>query len=391
VLLEGLWIHDTADRGVTLQLEPGPVSATIRSSLIERATVIGLQVVGAVLTLEHSSVRDTREADPGGVGQGLVVQPHPSSSAAASADIQWAVFERNHTASVLLLGSKATIAASVVRDTQPSQLSQRDGLGVLALADSGRRATLELSGSVVASNYSRGIAVLGSDATIEATAVRDTSPQQWDSNTGEGIAVLDSGTERSDATILRSLVERSCQSGIMVKSSDLSMGWTLVRDTAPRGADRSFGRGLAVLREQAADLEASATVDSCRIERSYTYGIWVADAAVTVSSTLVAGTFAQESNGDFGDAMAVATLLSELGTAARLDVSGSRLDQSVASALVDYGSVLTLGRSTLDCNGSDIRATRSYFGKQRDYSFVDGGGNLCGCGSTRQQCSPEVF
>jgi hypothetical protein len=391
IVLDGLWIHDTADRGVTLQLEPGPVSATIRASLIEHATVVGVQVVGATLTLSESSVRDTLEADPGGVGQGLVVQPHTVNPGSPSAEIHSAVFERNHTASVLVLAAEATIDSSVVRDTVPSQLSQRDGLGVLVLPDGTARGTLTLSGSVVASNFSRGIAVLGSDAAIATSAVRDTSPQQWDSNTGEGIAVLDAGTERANVTIERSLVERSCQSGVMVQSSDVSIRSTLIRDTAPRGSDRAFGRGMAVVREQAADFESSATIDSCRIENSHAFGIWVADAAVTVSSTLIAATAPQESNGDFGDAMAVATLLSELGTPASLEVSGSRLDQNTEAGLVDYGSALTFERSTLDCNGADILATSSYFGKQRDFTVADGGGNLCGCGSTRRPCTAETF
>lgn len=387
VVVEQVWIHDTADRGVTLQAESGAVSATIRDSLVERATVVGVQVIGASVTIERSSIRDTDETDPGGVGQGLVLQPHPQSGTASHGTLQSCVLERNHTASIDVLGSTMTVEASVVRSTEPSRLSSRDGVGILAVADSGLRASLTVRASLVHDNYARGIAALGSDLVVETTHVRDTYPQDWDQSAGEGIAVQSDEAEIGIASVTSSLVERSRQSGVLVRGSEASFELLLVRDTQPRGSDDSFGRGIAVLREEEPGLSASAELRSCRLEGNRAFGLWAADAQVTVDSTLFADTAVQRSDGDFGDGLAAGTLTPEVAPGASLTVTGSRFDGAARAGITVYGAALSLEQSTLECNAQDMRGANEYFGLSHDFAYQDRGGNLCGCGTSRGECA----
>jgi len=391
ILLDRIWIHDTGDRGVSLQNESGPVQATVRGSLVEAATVLGVQVAGAVLELERSVVRDTAEQDPGGGGQAVAVQRHPNTGAPSTAVIRSSLFERNHTSTLIVSGSTATVETSVLRDTQPSRLSSRDGVGIIAQADGTERASLTVTASVIENHHARGVAMIAADGTIEATLVRDILPQQWDSRSGEGIAIQDDGTARANVTIADCVVERSRQSGILVRGSDATIRSTIVSHTAPREEDNAFGRGIAVVRQAPDSPEATASIESCRIEENLTFGIYAADAAISVSGTFIATTRPQTSNGDYGDGIAVVTLEPQLGLPASLELSGSRIDDNARAAVMAFGANVAMGETTLDCNGREVIGRSEYLGKTNPYGFVDRGRNLCGCGTSRGQCEMTSF
>ncbi|MBW2526652.1 MAG: DUF1565 domain-containing protein [Deltaproteobacteria bacterium] len=391
VLLDQLWIHDTADRGVTLQSEGAPVQAVVSNTLIDGATVLGVQVAGADLELDRCAVRSTREQNPGGLGQAVAVQRHPMSGMASTATIRSSLFEQNRTSALMISGSAAAVEASVLRDTQPSQLSARDGVGLIAQADDTARAELTLVSSVVESSYARGVALIGADATVEATLVRDTLPQQWDSRSGEGIAIQNDGSERAEVTVADCVVERSRQSGILVRSSVADIRSTIVRQTAPREEDDAFGRGIAVVRESPEAPVADATVEACRIEDNFTFGIYAADATVAVTGTFIATTKVQASNGQYGDGIGVVTLEPQLGQPATLDLSSSRIDENAHSAVMVLGANLAMGETTLDCNPSDLVGRSEYLGKSNPYGLDDRGQNVCGCGTTRTTCEIVPF
>lgn len=386
VLLHSLWLHDLAGRGMALQQETAAVSATVEGCLIDSATVIGVQVAGADLTMVGTVVRSTDEADPGGVGQGVVVQPHPTSAAPATASIQGSLLERNHGAAALAIAAQLSLETTVIRATQPSTLDNSDGVGVVAIADAGARPTLSIATSVVERNHTRGISVFGGDATISATHVRDVFSQISDDRNGEGIALQDDGAERSAGTIEHCLVERSRQTGILIRGSDGTLQSTLVRGTEPRSVDDDFGRGVAVLREKNHGIGASGTVVGCRIEDNHAFGIYAADAALIVDDTFIHSTQVQRSDGEYGAGIALITFEPELGTTASLALSHSRIDDNAWAGVLSFGSAVSMEQTTLDCNPHELRGRSHYLSTESPYSFEDRGHNLCGCGTTRTPC-----
>ena len=150
VLVDHVWIHDTANRGINVQVDLGPTDVHVTSSLVEGAYDIGVGV----------------------------------------------------------FGSEVTIDASVVRDTRP-QSDGTSGRGIEAFTEKGARATLNLQSSVVSGNHEDGIEVSGSDATITSSVVSDTAPRTSDGHVGIGIYVLDDGTQRASLSLQTSTVERN--------------------------------------------------------------------------------------------------------------------------------------------------------------------------------------
>ena len=201
VIVEAAWVHDTAGRGIALQDDLGAPSMRIVGSVVENATDIGLHLVGSQATIESSSLRDTRENTAYATGYGISVQSSDDTGATSTVVLRSCVMERNHTASMLLVASEGTVEDCLFRDTEPSELSTRDGVAIVAQAEDGVRSSLTVTQSVFSNNYSRGIALIGSDGTFEAVHVKDTKPQLWDDGLGEGIAIINSQTESANATI----------------------------------------------------------------------------------------------------------------------------------------------------------------------------------------------
>jgi hypothetical protein len=258
--------------------------------------------------VERSVFRDTRENTNYSTGYGVAVQPNQDDFSPATVSLEGVVLEDNRTAALLVVGSSASLDASVIRFTQPSDLSSRDGVGIIAQNEGASGSVLSVSGSVFYENHSRGIAVVASSATVEATAIHDTQPQEWDDNTGEAMAIIDADGIAADAIVELSTFDRNFQSGVFVRGSTATLTSVLIRDTEPRRSDGAFGRGIAVVGQPEDGLLAAATIDSCGIFAGHAFGIYVADGSATIESTLVEQVAAQVSDDANGDALAVITM-----------------------------------------------------------------------------------
>jgi hypothetical protein len=386
VLVEDVWVHDTAGRGIAVQHDLGPSSMTVRNTLVERATDIGLHALGSEVAIEASVFRDTLENTNYSTGYGVVVQPSQADGSPGSASLQAVVLEQNRTAALLVVGSEASVEGSVIRATQPSDLSSRDGVGIIAMNEGASGSLLSVSGSALYQNHSRGIAVVASSATVRATHIHDTQPQEWDDNTGEAIAILDADGIAADVQVEQSTFDDNHQSGAFVRGSAATFTSVLVRDTEPRRSDGAFGRGIAVVGEPDSALWASATIDSCGVRGGHAFGIYVADGSVTVVSTLVEQVAAQQSDGANGDGLAVINLDLSPASPALATVSGSRFENNSDAGAAIFGAGLTLTGSTLECNPVDIVGYDTYLGQQSPVSFDDGGGNRCACAGSNRGC-----
>jgi hypothetical protein len=391
VTFDGVWIHDTHARGIGVQPDFGPASVVVHNSIVERARLVGVHVIGSHATVDASSFRGVLENDPYATGYGLSVQPDMNSGAASELSLSASVIEANHTAGVLVVGSLASITQSVIRTTEPSMLSSRDGVGIIAQESNGLAASLTLETSLLAANHSRGLALVGSEATLRAVHVRDTEPQEWDQNTGEGVAIINSGGQASKALIEISTFERNHQSGIFVRGSSATLAKVLVRDTEPRGADGAFGRGLAVVGEPAERLMANAEVQSCLFENNYAFGVWLADARATIDGTMIRGTKAQSMDGEFGDGIAVATLALDLPQTVELQVTTSRSEHNARAGLAVHGAHASVASSSFECNDAfDLLGLATYFNVSNQFVVDDAGQNACGCASNRRECTVEA-
>jgi hypothetical protein len=281
------WIHHTGNYGLALE---GPTtSATVSGVLVEAATGGGVVVQGARLSLAGSAVRGSAPDAQGLFGYGLTVELDPASASRGLLELSRSVVETNRGAGIMAMGSDLHVGATVVRDTLPRAADQTGGHGIHVRVDaaSGQRGALVLGQSVVERSTALGLVVVGSDAVLDATVVRDVATQPNDGTLGWGIIAVDDAdwSERASVTATRSLVERAHGAGVLVAGSDVSFDRLLVRDTA-LGAE-GYGRGFELDTSPVSPEPTRVAIRSCLVDGARDAGILVAGAELVLEGTAV--------------------------------------------------------------------------------------------------------
>lgn len=393
--LEGLVVRGTlprqsdqeGGRGLHIQPTGAPMTAIVRSSLIEGNHDAGVGIAGANATLEGVVVRGTlpRASSQAG-GWGILIDVDPYTDAAAIAVVRSSLVEQNQYAGVAI-ASDATLEGVLVRGTLPQASDQSGGAGIIMQAYPGSPpGTAVIRGSVVDQNHEVGVMVAGWHATIDGVVVRDTSARLSDQETGYGMSIQpDADTGALTTALVRSsLVERSHEVGISVVGSEATFEGVVVRDTLSRATDQAHGWGIAI---QAADTGApvAATLRSSLVENNHIFGVMVQGAHATIDALAVRNTLPRASDGAYGDGVVVVSLILESGpaVAGSAEITSTRIEQSARAGLASFGAHVAVGRSALACNAFALD------GEELDgfaYSFEDLGDNGCGCPEPTEVC-----
>ncbi|MBW2459931.1 MAG: right-handed parallel beta-helix repeat-containing protein, partial [Deltaproteobacteria bacterium] len=118
VELTELRIHDTGASGLETVDVVGPTGVTLRGSLIERATQAGIHVAGATLAVEGTAIRDT--AVPADDDSGYGIACPDGDQGPSQLTVRQSVIERNTGVGINIVASSATIEETVVRDSLPT-------------------------------------------------------------------------------------------------------------------------------------------------------------------------------------------------------------------------------------------------------------------------------
>jgi len=248
---------------------------TLRSSLVEQNHEVGVFVGGSDATIEATVVRSTQPRSDGTGGTGIAIESHPSTYERAKLTLRSSLLEQNHAAGVFIVGSDATIETTVIRATQPrSDGTWGHGMVIQDDAAAHERSEVALRTSLLEHNHEIGVSASASAATIETTVVRATQPRS-DGTFGQGIAIVE-GT----LSLRASLVEQNRDVGVAVVASDATIEATVVRATQPL-IDAKFGDGIAV------DAAGTTTITSTKIESNARAGIASFSSAVSVVSSIL--------------------------------------------------------------------------------------------------------
>jgi hypothetical protein len=231
-------------------------------------------------------VRDTFLDKQGFFGRGLNAQDNSATGSRANVVVTGSVFERNHEVGLRITGSDALVEATVVRDTFPDARSL-GGHGIAADDDSptGARANVIVKTSLVERNHEIGVYIAGSDASMEATVVRDTFPdaQGFFGRAFQVQSGSQSGAEAS-ARLRASLFERSREGGIALFGPVATeIEACIVRDTVSNHLE-AYGDGVIVWSQYG---PAIATVTATVIERSNRAAVSSFGGAVAIESSLL--------------------------------------------------------------------------------------------------------
>lgn len=446
VVADRVWIHDTGSTGLIVTESGAPSEVALRRSLVEGAHVVGAAVVGSKLDVEDSILRGTQSDSAGAFGRG--VSAEHGTNGAATVSLRRCLVEGHREVGLLALGSTLAIEDTLVRDTSPRESDQGLGAGVEALAwpTVAERSSVVLTGSVIERSHFCGACAEDSELSLERTVVRDTSPQASDDLFGFGVRVYGVNTGAADrpvGSIRASLIERSHLIGLAVVGAEATIETTVVRDTEPRASDGEFGRGVSVevsydsgqpsratLRGVAvarshevglfvvgseADVDAAWVVDtqprasdasfgigvgfstdiftqqSARgtfrrsvVERGHVAGLIVAGAEVGVSDVVIRDV-APRPEGDFGDGIiASSTLVVVPGVfPTTVDVDHASVERNARAGVGSFGATITLSATALACNAVDLDGE---IVQGEPFVLEDRGDNVCACDATTVPC-----
>jgi hypothetical protein len=382
IALDRVWIHDTADRGLVVQDDLGPTQVMLTRSLIEAAGDTGAFIGAAATTIEATVVRGTR-AKPSapGSGRGIVAGDRPETAQRATVTVRSSLVENNTDLGVFVWGSDATIEATVVRDTQPSSEGKSGwGMAIQDHAESGQRSIGRIDGSVIERNHDLGILVSGSDVTMQTSVVRDTLPRPADGKFGRGLTIKqnpESG-QRANATVATSVIDRNHDVGLFVWGADATLESVLVRGTLGLADPDWLGSAIQVQLFVETGARSFATIRASTVDDNAGLGIAIAGSDANVAETLVRNTHAR-ADGAFGDGLVVVAAYGP----ASAGIAASRVEGSARAGIVSFGAQVPLASTALECNAIhlDVETSEGLLG-----SIEDGGDNACGCGGEMVTC-----
>ncbi|MDC0679804.1 right-handed parallel beta-helix repeat-containing protein [Sorangium atrum] len=446
VLVERVWIHDTSDVGVLAAGLEFKTSLTLRGALVEHTTGAGMVVADAAVTLEGTVLRDIDLAtgDPGhpfdghaiamqvesferrasvtarsvviervgglgirfsgadGVIEDSVVRDvawlaaelpgtglaatHIPSFDPGTLTVRGSVLERNHTAAIAMIGAEATIEATVVRDTGLALTEGDPGHGMGLYTEPSRvddrPARVALRHVLVERSRERGVVVNGSDVEIDGLLVREILPGAPDYGAGLEIA---HDQRRASAQVRGSAVEGSYGMGIAVFGADATLDSTVVRDTRPLPSNEEVGRGVNVQSLPDLGERGSARLSNVLIERSRDGGIFLSDSDATVDSTTITDTLGRALDGGNGHGYGIIAYNNETGQADAL-VRDSVIERSTAAGIYNVGATVRLASTTFTCE--PLYLVR-YVDERSPAVYEDLGGNVCGCDGRTIDCKAE--
>jgi hypothetical protein len=435
VRAEGLWIHGTADWGLSGGGSLGPASLSIVNVLIEASPEIGLLVAGVPATVEAVEIRGDPFGQPGG-GRGIALRPG-SNGAPAVVTLRRSLIELSRDVGIDIAGCEAIIEGTVVRDTQAA--TGPFGLGIqVSFLDAPSLVTLR--GSLVERSRDENLYLSGSQVTVETTVVRDNVRDAGDPldggrgigvqpdpvtgapgfamvksslvdrnmefgvHVGEAEAIIEStvvrnGVPRRDGlggrginiqagrasgvpsvvTVRDSLVDHNSEVGIFVAASQITLESSVVRDTLPQQALGVLGRGVSIEPHIDTAAPSQAVVLNTLVDRSYDVGLLVGGSQAQVEGCIVRDTLPRSFDGIYGDGVVVISLRGP----ASLEIAGSRIEASARAGLANFGAFAALAADTIQCSGFDLEG-ESFEGQS--FSFEDRGANGCGCPEANLQC-----
>jgi len=404
---------------------PGPSTATVSECLIEQNHENGIQVLGGEATITDTIVRDSLPQVGGGVAFGVAVLgdwiPTPGA-----VSVQTSLIERSHGIGVFGDSSTLVVTGTIVRDTLPDQATGTLGVGLLVAtrATSVARGSATVTGSVIELSHSTGIMSQGADLDVAATVVRDTQPTEADGRLGRGIDLQPLDGYLPTGTVRWSLVEDNRDLGIAAWSAELTIEGTLVRDILPEAADQVWGAGILAGAGPQLAHPSVLTLRGAVIEGCHTAGIALEASVATVESSIVRDLEAQLSDDEFGRCISVqkggslhlvssvvarcreAGISLDLSSAsiqdstvgevtptvgsarfgdgilmwvepgtAPLTVSDSVLHSHARAGITNFGGTVELSGTRFECNPIDLDG-ETWHGPA---VFNDLGGNQCGC------------
>lgn len=345
-------------------------------TLAVRGGNIGIDIWGVVGAVDRVWVHDTDV-------HALAIEA--DFNAETNVQVVGSLFERGKRESVRVFGGRATFTHCAVRSSEPYQGEYGIGMFVIYHDIVREPGHVDLRSCLLENNRDVGLFVLGASAHVEATVIRDTTPDEQ-GVFGRGIDVEAGGTANQPAslTLLESVVANNHDVGVFSAGASVVIDSTVVRDTAP-GIDGRLGRGVHIRDRPELATRGSAAISNSLVERVFDVGLYVSGSDASLLSSIIRGTQPRAADGLFGDGISVFGMIDDGDPAlpARLDIDGSLIAESARGGMSCFGASVTMADNTLRCNALQLDGELS---AGLDAEFEDRGNNVCFCGDQLEEC-----
>jgi hypothetical protein len=336
-------------------------------------------------------VRDT-VAD-GAVG-GRSVEIENSTALPADVTVRQCLLERSVESAITVVGSDALVESTLVRDVAATS-SGSFGRGINAQASSEPAApvtNLHVRSSVIERVHDVGIVVEASSASIEATVIRDVAPASSALPYGRGLAAqyrADIG-RRAVVTLSRSLIERTHEVAASFVAADATIESSILRDTLPRPFDGRFGVGIEAQYDVTGRPDP-ATRTLLAVRWSLIDANLLAGIIVIGSELELRGALVRDTAAEESDRLfgdGLVLLGGDVRAAAT--VTASRIEGSARAGLASFAGTASISDTQFECNAIDLDGEELTGAADFGYTFDDQGLNHCGCGDRTEPCSAQT-
>ena len=372
-----------------------PAEMVLRDSALLSNVGKAISVAGSVLTMDRTTVRDTRNQTDELVESGLLLRPpNDHFDVRSRAHVVQSSIARNVAIGAFASGSDLTVERTIIAENRGEPLlGGGSGIDARTGCVAGCAGSLvQVRDSVVQDSESAGINVVGSSLTMVGSVVRGTEPTDSGYD-GVGVWIrmnCEAGgcdpSLRGSATITNSIIADNHEAGVFVDGADARIETSVIE-----GTQRSYvgGYGIAVAPPCVTpevclvDYPGVAEVYGTLVERNHGGGVVVAGSILRLHGSRIFDTLPSD-QGRFGDAVA----LRYLGVPAHATLVDNLVARAARGAIANFGSQAVIANNILLC--ADPTFIRDPFAGI-DPITSDEGGNICGCGVPSAPCSSADY
>lgn len=370
VTIDRVWVHDMPVLGVVVQSPTIKGSAVVRDVLVERVTRRGIYAIGGDIDVARASVRDVDLVD----GGGGIVSHSNSTGEIASVDVVDSLVVR--TGGVWAESARLTLDGVAVIDVRGAAGGNvTSALGVGGTFE--RPASMVVDRSYVALVDGIGALVLGGDAIISRTLIRDvydgSSPDG-----GVGVFIDADGLPVPSVSLERVVVQSTIDTSVVHQVGRLAIAGSVFRDVAPPEPGRSAGIGIVVVDARPPAI-ATLQLSGSLVERVPDSGVLVHGTDVVIEDSVIRAVFGPP------DAIADGVSVRRFeGIVPEAHLRNVRLDDNGRAGVTAAGGRLVLEGAALVCNGGPDINGETFMSTDFDVALDDA--TRCGCPDADQPC-----
>lgn len=244
VLLDRVWVTETANAGISAEDVLGPVSFTLVDSLVESVVDVGVGVGGVSAVIDRTEIRDVISGPSGGgVGLGVL-----SRSGPATAVVTGSHLHRLVGAGVGGVASTLAMSETAIRDVAPVPNGLVDGVGLALVGGPVAPFDVALDSVSVERIHEAGIVLEDATGALERVSVHEVFPQSGDQLGGSGISIQSGAqTETPDVVIRRSSTLGTPLFGIIAADAHVLVEDSVIRRGDPSSGGDTLGDGVVVV------------------------------------------------------------------------------------------------------------------------------------------------